>query len=291
MRSPLGVREEMMPKFSQRYGYSPLEHAFQREAVDESLRTKLWNTLKPTIWDHYQRRGLPWVADPEISDRIDQMVRRLWMHFFNKDLDNLPSSFRGGNGSYSILKDYFFKCEWFGVYDFVEAMSLDQGNLLNQKIRELVNAVLEEQNAAYRFVGEEIAEITDQQEIKTIEEALDHPDKPIRTHLEAALRMLSDRESPDYRNSIKESISAVEAACRLVSGDPSATLGDALKKIKNLHPALSGAFKQLYGYTSHESGIRHSLIDEPNITYADAKFMLVACSAFVSYLKLSTNST
>jgi hypothetical protein len=102
--------------------------------------------------------------------------------------------------------------------------------------------------------------------------------------------MLSDREAPDYRNSIKESISAVESACRLVTGNKVATLADALKKVSNLHPALSRAFTQLYGFTSDASGIRHSLTDEPNITYADAKFMLVACAAFASYLKASVRN-
>lgn len=279
----------MMPRFSQRYGYSPLERAFQREAVDDALRTKLWNFLKLEIWDRYERVDGYY---PEINKRIDQMIERLWFHFFNKDLDLLPD-FRSSHrkkDAYEVFKDYFFMCKWFEVYDFIEEVSLDQSELLTDELREWLNRVLEEQNAAYRFVGKEIIEITDQQEIKAIEDALEYPEKPVRLHLEAALRMLSDRQAPDYRNSAKESISAVEAAYRLVCGDTSATLGDALKKVRNLHPALSRAFNQLYGYTSDASGVRHSLIDEPNITYADAKFMLVACSAFVSYLKASTGN-
>jgi hypothetical protein len=36
--------------------------------------------------------------------------------------------------------------------------------------------------------------------------------------------MLSDRENPDYRNSIKESISAVEAIVNLINGTDSDTL-------------------------------------------------------------------
>ena len=74
---------------------------------------------------------------------------------------------------------------------------------------------------------------------------------------------VSDRVAPDYRNSVKESISAVEAACRHVTGLSSATLADALKKVSDIHPAYSKAFGQLYGYTSDASGIRHSLTDEP----------------------------
>ncbi len=277
-----------MPRFSQRYGHTPLERAFQRESVDEALRTKLWNVLKVIIWDHYNHNDY---QTREISQRIDSMLQRLWFHFFNKDLDSLPE-FRNRyeTGGYDQLKKYFLECDWFEVYDFIEAISLDSSELLSDEAREWINQVFEEQNAAYRFVSKEIAEITDQQEIEAIEDGLEHPEKPVRLHLEAALRMLSDKQAPDYRNSVKESISAVEAACRLVNGNTSATLGGALKKIRNLHPALSKAFDQLYGYTSDASGIRHSLIDDTNITYADAKFMLVACSAFVSYLKVSASN-
>jgi hypothetical protein len=278
-----------MAKFSQRYGYVPLEKAFQRESIDEELRTKLWNVLKVTIWDKYDHSDY---LLRDASQHIDMMLKRLWFHFFNKDLDILPEFYSGrGKGAYNHFKEYFLTCEWFAVYDFIEEISLDQSKLLDDKAREWINTVLEEKNSAYRFVGKEIAEITDKQEISAIEGGLEHPEKLVRIHLEAALRMLSDKQAPDFRNSVKESISAVEAACRLVSGNESATLADALKKISNLHPALSRAFSQLYGYTSDASGVRHSLTDETAITYADAKFMLVACSAFVSYLKLSVKQT
>lgn len=75
--------------------------------------------------------------------------------------------------------------------------------------------------------------------------------------------------------------------CRVVTGNSRGTLGDALKAIGRkvpLHPALSGAFEKLYGYTSDADGIRHALLDEPSLFQEDALFMLVSCSAFVSYL-------
>jgi hypothetical protein len=62
-----------------------------------------------------------------------------------------------------------------------------------------------------------------------------------------------------------------------------------LKKIPDLHPALQKSFLALYGFTSDASGIRHSLLDEPNLTYVDAKFMLAACAAFVSYLRANAD--
>jgi hypothetical protein len=51
-----------------------------------------------------------------------------------------------------------------------------------------------------------------------------------------------------------------------------------------MHRALKASFKSLYGYTSDENGIRHALLEESNIGYEEAAFMLVACSAFASFL-------
>jgi hypothetical protein len=104
----------------------------------------------------------------------------------------------------------------------------------------------------------------------------------------SALERLSDRQEPDYRNSIKESISAVESACQLVARKPGTTLGVRIKAIKGngfTHPALEEALGKFCGYTSDERGIRHALTADSSIpTYAEAKFMLVACSAFVNFI-------
>lgn len=51
-----------------------------------------------------------------------------------------------------------------------------------------------------------------------------------------------------------------------------------------MHSDLKEAFKKLYGYTSDADGIRHALMDESNLDFEDAKFMLVSCSAFTNYL-------
>jgi len=133
--------------------------------------------------------------------------------------------------------------------------------------------------------------MTSEQEIKEIEEVLENTFniKPIRLQLENALSKMSNREQPDIRGSIKESISAVETLCRLITGRPKLELGKALKEIEaqgkiDLHPALKDAFIKLYGWTSDDGGIRHALMDEPNLEFEDAKFMLVSCSAFINYI-------
>ena len=122
--------------------------------------------------------------------------------------------------------------------------------------------------------------------VQEIEQALENRYAPVRAHIEEALNLMSDRKAPNYRNSIKESISAVEATCNLLAGKK-VTLGQCLKDVKRkigLHSALENAFSSLYGYTSSAEGIRHALMDESTLSFDDAKFMLVSCSAFVNYL-------
>ncbi|MDP3069069.1 MAG: hypothetical protein Q8N18_02220 [Opitutaceae bacterium] len=280
-----------MPKFSDRYGYTTVERAFQRERIDDSLRTALWNVLSMAMWERWDHYAHGYTED---SEQINALTKRLWFHYFRKDMDYLPE-FRtrnsGKRGAYDVFKEHFFSAKWFEVYNFLEFLLQEAPMFLNERAISILNQVFETENAAYRIVGEEVVEITDKNEIRAIEEAIEHPDAPVRAHIQSALAMLSDRENPDYRNSIKESISAVEATCRIVTGLKSATLGDALKKMSNLHPALQKSFLALYGYTSDASGIRHSLLEESNLTYADAKFMLAACSTFVSYLRSSATSS
>ena len=120
-----------------------------------------------------------------------------------------------------------------------------------------------------------------------LEASSTEPLRGAREHLSSALRLLSDRDQPDYRNSIKESISSVESAAAALTGSKKPELKDALRLLETkgrLHPALRGTFERLYGWTSDESGVRHALMEESSLDFSDAYFMLVACSAFVYYL-------
>lgn len=148
---------------------------------------------------------------------------------------------------------------------------------------------MERENAGYRFVDGKIIEISSSDEVSEIETAIEKstPFYGVKQHLSRAISLLSDREKPDYRNSIKESISAVESLCKKVSGEENATLGEALKILEKkgkLHPALKSAFSSLYGYTNDADGIRHALTSESGLTKSDARFMLISCSAFINYV-------
>jgi len=58
-----------------------------------------------------------------------------------------------------------------------------------------------------------------------------------------------------------------------------------LEKKERLHPALKDGFTKLYGYTNDDDGIRHAMLDEPNIDQSDAKYFLLSCTSFINYLK------
>lgn len=114
------------------------------------------------------------------------------------------------------------------------------------------------------------------------EEALGVPYKGTRDHLEKALTLLSDRKKPDYANSIKESISALESLVQELLGEKG-TLGQLIDEL-DVHPALKKGWKCFYGWTSDEGGIRHGKFGEvlePGV--AEAKYMLVTTSAFINY--------
>ena len=208
-------------------------------------------------------------------------------HHFKRPIDTLDNYW---GSTRREIREYFLKCNWSEVYDFIEFIASNYpDNLANQKFTDLCNSYLKKELSAFRFVGGKITKITSEEEITEIEDALKitNPFKPVRKHLTIALEHLANRKSPDYRNSIKESISAVEGICKLIEGNPKSTLGKALNKIESkisIHSDLKDAFKNLYGYTNDSDGIRHALMNESNLDFEDAKFMLVSCSAFINYL-------
>jgi len=281
-------KRDKMKLFSQRKGIKPAKSKIQSDSMDNELRTGLWNVCKIYYWDKLSpTRPAPYSRYSCLSTHEDLhlLCRRLWIRYFKRPLDTLDDVWFN---TYNKIKKYFFECAWNEVYDFIEFVAKNYPDeSVNQKFIDYCNIVLERELSAYSFVNGIITQITSKEEISAIEEALKVPISPVREHLNSALRLLSDRKNPDYRNSIKESISAVESLCNLIAGKEKATLGQALKEIESkiaLHPALKKAFSHLYGYTSDADGIRHSLMDETSVAFEDAKYMLVSCSSFINYL-------
>ncbi|MCI8551295.1 MAG: hypothetical protein HFI68_12050 [Lachnospiraceae bacterium] len=154
------------------------------------------------------------------------------------------------------------------------------------------NKLFKREYVGYRFIDGLISPISDEIEMGTIKATVDSGYTAVTLHITKAHSLLANREHPDYENSIKESISGVEAMCEIITEvrGKEATLGNMLKKLERngvvIHSGLKSAFNILYGYTSDANGIRHAGdIGGKASTFEEAKFMLISCCAFINYLK------
>ena len=272
-------------KFSERNKLKDFSKIIQVDSMDEELRVSLWNALDLLMFQSERIcAGLP-------NKEGRNLFRYLWSNFFKRTYDSLPSQTWE---AYCEIKEEFFSCEWYEVYDFLEEiLEYQDGNLdfdIDAEILEkFLNSKLEQENSAYRFVNGMACAITDKQEINEVGKALNDDDFPyVKEHLTKALEFLSDKQNPDYRNSIKESISAVENIACLLAQKEKATLGDALKELEKngkLHESLKQGFLKIYGYTSDDDGIRHALMDKSDLGKSDAYLFFLLCTSFTNYLK------
>lgn len=268
--------------FSQRLGITPIEKLAQRESIDEDLKNSLWSAISLVYFERVKFNQGSWNETKNCN--LSNLFTSLWLHFFKKPIDTIPHSF---STTVANLREYFFSCQWHHVFDLIEAIAKLGPKNIKKDFIDICNSYLERENSAYRFINEELTEITSEEEIKAVEEALTISFPGVNQHLKSALSLMSDRQNPDFRNSIKESISAVESLAKTLTGNDKATLGQALKVLEKngtLHEALKSAFSALYGYTNDANGIRHALMQESTLGKADAKFMLVSCSCFINYL-------
>jgi hypothetical protein len=239
--------------FSQRFGYRPIKDSIQIESMDEALRNGIWSLLKIHVWDGIERSTGVYSGyhlDDRGNAEMAALCRRLWLDYFKQPLDKLSNEW---SRVLPQLREHFFGCAWHEAYDFVEfvASNYKRHGFLD-RFASACNQLFEREMSAYRFIDGLVTRITDSQELGEIEDALNANRGPVSTHLRRALELLSDRNAPDYRNSIKESISAVEALVAKKVNADKGTLGQLIKKLEDdigLHPALKTAFSNLYGYS------------------------------------------
>ena len=272
-------------QFSKRNGYTRIRETIQIDAIDHDLKTRLWSLLDIYLYSKYKK---PFIFNQSSHNVLDQLIQTYWFSFFKKATDEIPTE---NNHKISVLKRIFLtELPWFKIYDFIE-FNIHHYPFLDFKesfISE-INKVLIDEKSAYQVINEQIIEITSEQEIQSIEEAFKNTNQysGIQQHLNQALKLMSDRQNPNYSKSMHDSISAVEGLARLLLKDDSMTLGKAIPRLRTkyeLHPTLMESLNKLYGYTSDEAGIRHGSAQESNLSYIDAKFMLVACTNFINYL-------
>ena len=267
-----------MEWFSLRNGYQKSK-AIKIKGLDEECQNRLWNVL------------YDFISNNEECIEYFETVNYV-LDYIGEIKISAPAYIKN---AMPTLKNHFFE-KWYKSFDVIEMFLTsvyDRQCLMPRKSIEYTNAfnkVLEEEKSGYRFVENKALNITNSAELELLGNVTHSKFESVNIHFKKAIDLYSDRVSPDYENTIKESISAVEALCCIITGSDGAnsSLGKTLKKLKEngiyIHPALENAFSSLYGYTSDENGIRHGGIDFTNAPEEDAKYMLLSCSAFVNYL-------
>lgn len=267
-----------MTTFSRRNGYN--KNDIQLECASNTLRQRIYARFykqEYSIYDTYN-----W--ENHTTGIEDVMIEMGVTYEFPEN-----TIYKANNAN--KLRKYIVESpEWYVVFDFIEKYlricTTDKAELMQKEF----NDILEDEVSAYRIVDKMVVPITNEMELETIKTAKETEFDAVNNHISKALSLYANRKKPDYENSIKESISAVESLCCIITGKTgrNASLGKTIKKLRgkgiHIHSAMENSFSSLYGYASDEDGIRHGGIESTNVTAEDAKFMLVSCSAFVNYL-------
>lgn len=287
--------------FSEKIGLSTCTIKMQTNEFDDRTRTLIGNHLYDVlsvVFSYASTIGISRYLNPSRQTPLQAMSSDFCKDVLSEVLNvsvHLPSNkFYNWEVNYDrfaeiissapyneVLDFLWYVCHWIATHTTSTGFVHEIYNGFNQ--------LFEKEYVGYRFVAGEITPITNSLEIQEIEQACQIPFEGAHVQLQKALGFLSDREHPDYKNSIKESISAVESVCKVIANKPKAELGDALKALIAEGYPIQGALKTgilaLYGYTCEAGGIRHAEREtESTVTFEEAKFMMVTCSAIVNYL-------
>ena len=268
-----------MSTFSRRYKYNVKD--IQLECASEVLKNRIFAAFYKQEFNIYDS-----LDKKNYTTGIEDMMIQMGITY------DFPQNVIYKTKNAKALEDYviYGREEWYVIFDFIERYLKICDDATFDKMQAEFNAILEDEVSAYRILDGLVVPITNKSEMGSISDAMNTPFEACSIHIAKALELFANREKPDYENSIKESISAVESICSEITGieGAQATLGKTIKKLKDagmhIHPAMENAFTSLYGYTSDEGGIRHGSIDFVEAPSEDAKFMLITCSAFVNYL-------
>ncbi len=274
-------------RFSDRIGATAPSTLIQDNSIDDALRNGLWQSIYENYLDIDSFNYIYKDDIGAIESFIMFVLKKLHVDIFKLSSDNVVY---GAKNNIESLRRYFFACEWHECFNIIEFyLGVKPPYESKADFVKRINFFLERERSAFRIIENVLCRLSDPVEVESVDAALAISDKygGARGHIKKAVGLYSKRPEPDFANAIKEAISAVEAAVRIATNNDKGTLGQMVSKLKEegkLHPAMSSAISQLYGYASNEQGIRHASTGASKIDEAETRFMLVTCSSIVSFI-------
>lgn len=271
-----------MKRFSERYGYKKAREMIQVENLDEVTRERLWNVISVPLPIRDQQ------GYPHRSMKLSLIYENIWRDVFQIADFRWP---RYDSVARKELFEMFSTAAFHELFDIVEYMYGALYHHDKEALAAQIQTILEEELVGYRLIDGQFVPITEPEQLDAIDAALQNPDVTFgaKNHINLALNTLRGGKPEDV---IREAIHAVESEARVISGMETESLSRAIEKVvreRGLNEDIGKAFKHLYQWTSSEPGVRHS--DDGSgskLTQTDAIFMVVACSAMVSWLRRNT---
>jgi hypothetical protein len=258
----------------------------KREEVSGNLRMAIWNLCLPWLFP---------MGDYEHEEYM-RLMRALYMEM-SWPVHEIP--YRQFAGREQVAK-YILNARlaWTDFYQFAEFLPLlysdtDCASADKQGAREMMraalNSVLEQEGSPYRMAVNELVPVSDEEELKEIAQAATLPEQfqKASEHIAQALGHLAQRPEPNYHDCITQAWCAVESALWAATGDK-AKIPEAIRRFQEeygpIHQALLQQIDKLHGYASDEEGVRHAATEHSAVGEAEARLMLVSCSAMTTFL-------
>lgn len=248
-----------------------------------ALRNRLWNIISRNYFPYEILLTPLYKTGPYYS-----FIYEIYDLHFKEDTDIVSHErFQTVKHFQGKIKSKYYHLNSKGICAFLEfIITNDVTNVDVKKFVHECNLIFRNAQVDYHLFDKKIVRTDSELEKRELEYAASSPYTPVSQHLIAASILLYD-DSPSYRNSIKESISAIESLLILVTKDPKSSFSKGMNKLAakfKLSPVLKSAFEKLYGYTSSEGGIRHAMTASSSVDEDDARFMLIICIAFTNYV-------
>lgn len=213
--------------FSDRNKLIDINKVIQTKNFDEMTRNSIFNLIA-NIFKTIER-----------SQREQNFIEYIYTKVFNKRVSEIPMNYNYTKYSLSrMLEDIEGVIKYNSYHEIltlIEAIVFAYENFIAKvnNLQDGINAMFEYNCVGYRFINNKISPITDKNEINAIKEAANYKSKfeNASKHIQNALEYLSDRENKDYKASVHESISAIEATVNIILGTKE-TLNKALKEFE-----------------------------------------------------------
>jgi hypothetical protein len=254
--------------------------------------------LRNRIWNIISRNYFP---DDLLSTALGRtgsyyyFIYNLYDGFFKEDADFVLDG-RSKNVKYfqKAIKVRYNVLNWKGTCDFLEFIVKYEEitGVDAKKFIEECNLIFDNEKVNYHFYDKKIVNVDSNEEVKELDYASLVPYDQVNQHLTSALDMLNNSVNPSYRNSIKESISAVESLIKLITNQHNVSFShaiDIITKDFQLEASLKAGLEKIYGYASSANGIRHAIIERPNTGEEEARFMFIVCVSFINYILRKKN--